>query len=296
MNKTYRQPLLIKIAAWGYILLATPIFVILLISYWQGTSNDTSAYIGIPVLFMPFYIGAWWLVWHFRGKFILTNDGILLQQLSKETFLRYQDIHTIAERDSLLLPYLLLGTNEHSLSISFQVDKFSDLYANLKRRVAALQNAELESLPITLQYQPGYVRQIILAVLANAVFTGVLSVGFAYEEFSLAKWFSSWSIFLFLMALIFWWNEWSSPYRVLIDQNRIEAHYLFRKTRIFSSRDITRIEREHQVRRLRYSGKIHIYPLVITFANGERLQLEEGRIWSFGYSPDRLYAILTQQF
>lgn len=195
MNQTYRQPMMIRIAAWGYILLATPIFVILFVSYWQGTSTDTSAYIGIPILFMPFYIGAWWLVWHFRGKYILKDDGILLQQLGRQTFLRYQDIHTIAERGNQIVPALFLGTNERSLSISFQVDQFSDLYTNLKRRVAALHNAELETLPITLQYQPGYVKQVLLVVLANAVFMGILSAGFDYEEFSLEKWFSSWSIF-----------------------------------------------------------------------------------------------------
>ncbi|HKJ39016.1 MAG TPA: hypothetical protein VJ972_09585, partial [Anaerolineales bacterium] len=87
MNQTYRQPYQIKIVAWLFIALCTPIFLLLF------TVNDTSAQIGIPLLFGPFFIGAVWILWYFRGKFILTKEGITLSQLGKETFLRYQDIY-----------------------------------------------------------------------------------------------------------------------------------------------------------------------------------------------------------
>ena len=94
---------------------------------------------------------------------------------------------------------------------------------------------------------------------------------------------------------MFWIGERVNPYEVDIDRNQIEARYLFGKTRRFNSGAILSIIRERQVRRIRYTAKMIVYPIVITFENGERWQLEEGRIWVFGYSPDRLFAILKKQ-
>ena len=68
MQTEFRQPREIKLAAWLYLMLATPIFFIL---FWEGIHGrveDKSALILIPLLFLPFYLGAIWLLWYFRGK------------------------------------------------------------------------------------------------------------------------------------------------------------------------------------------------------------------------------------
>jgi len=291
--RAYRQPREIKIVAWLYLALATPVIFIFLIELSQGRVEDPSSFIFIPLLFLPFYIGACWLLWHFRGEFVLSEDGITLKQFGRDTFLRYQDIFSIEERDSQFLPYLLLVTSEASLIISFKVNNFTDLYANLRRRIPAMQIAEQETLPLMLQFRPDYFRQMLICFFAYALFTGVLSTGFAHNK----PWsmLGAWSLFLAIAVFVFWINELTSPYRVTIDRDRVEAHYLFGKTRIFVVADVIHIERERQVRRIRYGATMVVHPIVITLKNGERLQLEEGRIWSFGYSPDRLLIILKRQ-
>jgi len=296
MQRTYRQPRAIKLVAWLYIALATPTFLMLFWEFSQGRVEDRAAIVFIPLLFMPFYLGAVWLLWRFRGHFVLTNEGITLAQLGKQTFLRYHDIFSIEERDSQLLPYLLLVTPETSLSISFKVDNFSDLYAHLRQRVSAMRMAESETLPLTLRFRPGYVRDVAVGFSAYGIFTGVLSTGMTHNKpWPIWYWLGSWSIFIVIAGFVFWLNEWASPYSVDINQDHIEARYLFRKTHKFNTGEIIHIERERQVRQIRYGSKMVVYPLVITFVNEQRFQLEESRIWAFGYSPDRLLAILKNQ-
>jgi len=296
MKKTYRQPSMIKVVAWIFLALTTPIFVILFYEFSQGRVEDKSAIILIPLLFMPFYIGALWILWHFRGKFILTREGISLSQFGKETFLRYQDIYTIEERDSQFIPYLLLVAPEASLKISFKTDSFSNLYATLRQYISPMEIAERTSLPLALRFRAEYLRESLIWFSVYAIFTGILSTGITHNKpWPILYWLGMWGVFitiaLFLLAL----NEWASPYQVSFASNQIEAKYLFRKMRTFSTQAILRIERERQVRRIRYGMTMVVHPIVITFENGERFQLEEGRIWSFGYSPDRLLAILTHQ-
>jgi len=296
MERIYRQPREIKLVAWIYLALTTPVILILLIEFSQGRIEDPSSFIFIPLLFLPFYVGACWILWHFRGEFVLSDDGITLKQFGRDTFLRYQDVFSIEERDSQFLPYLLLVTSEASLSISFKVNNFTDLYANLRKRISVMQVAEREKLPLALRFRPGYVRQMMIGFSAYAVFTGVLSTGFAHNKpWSVWSMLGAWGLFLAIAAFVFWINELTSPFQVAIDRERIEASYLFNKTRVFITGDILRVEREKQVRRIRYGATMVVYPIVITFESGERLQLEEGRIWSFGYSPDRLFAILNRQ-
>jgi len=287
MERVYRQPREIK----------TPVILIFLVELSKGRVEDPSSYIFIPLLFLPFYIGACWVLWHFRGEFILTDEGITLKQFGRQTCLPYQDILSIEERDSQFLPYLLLVSSETSLTISFKVNNFTDLYANLRQRISVMQMAERETFPLMLCFRPGYVRQVLIGFSAYALFTGVLSTGFAHNKpWSVWSMLGAWSIFLVIAFFVFWINELTSPYQVTVDGERIEARYLFSKTKMFASNAITKIERERQVRRIRYGATMVVHPIVITFQSGERLQLEESRIWSFGYSPDRLVIILKRQF
>ncbi len=298
MQKTYAQPRMIKVAAWLFLALTTPVFIVLFCEFSQGRVADKSAVILIPLLFMPFYIGALWILWHLRGKFILTNEGITLSQLGRETFLRYSDIYALEERDSqLFMPYLLLLTDDARLTISFQTDNFSHLYATLRQHIPVMGIAERARLPLVLRFRAEYKKQNVVGFAIYAIFSGILSTGVAHDKpWSILYWLGMWSFFIFLALFLLALNEWASPYSVTFDRAQIEAKYLFRKTRVFSTQTILKIERERQVRRIRYGAKIVVHPLVITFENDERFQLEERRIWSFGYSPDRLLAILSQVF
>ena len=297
MEKEYHQPREIKLAAWLFLMLATPVFVMLFWEYLHGRIKDQSAIMLIPLLFMPFYIGAIWLLWHFRGKFILKPDGILLQQFGKDTFLRFLDIQRIEERDSQLLPYLLLTTPTQRLKISFKVDNFSVIYAILRERIPVMKVAESEKLPLKLRFRPGYLREMLPVAGAYLFFTGILSMGATREQsWELGTALLMWGIFILLPIFLFWLEERLNPYAVDIDQDQIEARYLFGRARKFKSGEIASIARERQIRQMRYNTKLVVHPIVVSFENGERLQIEEGRIWAFGYSPDRLLVILKRAF
>lgn len=297
MQKIYGQPRMIKIPAWIFLALTMPIFVILFYEFSQGRVED-KAVILIPLLFMPFCIGAIWVLWHFRGKFILTNEGITLSQLGKETFLRYSDIYAIEERDSqLFMPYLLLLTDDARLTISFQTDNFSNLYATLRQHISVMEIAERARLPLALRFRAEYKKQTLVGFSLYAIFTGILSTGVTHDKpWSILYWLGMWSVFIAIALFLLAINEWASPYQVTFARDEIRAKYLFRKMRTFSTQAILKVERERQVRRIRYGVTTTVFPIVITFQNGERFQLEEGRIWSFGHSPDRLLLILTKNY
>ena len=236
MQKTYRQPAMIKVVAWVYLVLATLIFIVLFYEFSQGRVEDKSAVILIPLLFMPFYLGALWILWHFRGKFILTKDGITLSQLGKETFLRYSDIHTIEERDSqLFIPYLLLLTDDARLTISFQADNFSNLYATLRQYIPVMGITERTPLPLALRFRAEYKKQTIVGFSIYAIFTGILSTGVSQDNpGAIWPWLGMWSLFIVIAIFLLAINEWASPYQVSVDSKQIEAKYFFRKTRTFS--------------------------------------------------------------
>jgi len=297
MNKSYHQPILIRAVAWIYIILATPA-ALLFLGALQPERPNWPALAG-PLLFLAlFYAGAWWLLWVFRGHYLLTDDAIILRQWGRQTRLRYRDICAIQEKDSQLLPYLVLITPQTRLAISCKVEGFSELYTTLRQRVPALRAAESAQLPFELRLKPNFWASAGLGFGVYAIFTGALSIGGVWGQPYLTLWhgLGLWGLFLAIAAAGFLMSEAGLPYAVTFTATRIEARYWLGKTRAWPAMEITRIERERQERHGRHGARIQVYPLVLTFAGGERLQLDEARIWSFGYSPDRLQSILTQHF
>ncbi len=297
MNKTYPQPILIRAVAWIYIILATPAGLLFL-GPLQPNRPNWPALAG-PLLFLGlFYGGAWWLLWVFRGHYLLTDDAIILRQWGRQTRLRYRDICAIQEKDSQLLPYLVLITPQTRLTISGKVEGFSELYATLRQRVPALRAAKPAQLPVELRLNSNFWASAGLGFGVYAIFTGALSIGGVWGQPYLTLWhgLSLWGLFLTIAVAGFLLSEAGPPYAVTFTATRIEARYWLGQTRAWPAAELTRIERERQERRGRHGARMEVYPLVLTFAGGECLQLDEARIWSFGYSPDRLQSVLTQHF
>jgi hypothetical protein len=298
MTKTYRQPILIRVIAWGYILAATPAGLICFWAWGQDSSTDSSALLGPLLLMGSFYAGAWGVIWHYRGDYRLTEESITLRQWGRQTTLRYQDICAIKELNSQWLPYLQLVTPHASLSISNKTEGFADLYATLRERVPALRATEEAPAAIHLRLDKYYLMAAGVGFGVYAVFTGILSMGGVWGQPNLT-WkhgLGAWG--LFLLIAIFGWlvNEWGEPYDVSFTPTHIEARYVLGKTRRWPTTDLTGLERQRQLRDGRPGVRREVHPLVLTFTHGPTLQLEEERIWAFGYSPERLLVMLTGYF
>ncbi len=124
-SKTFRQSGNIRIAAGGFILLLTPVLIIFGRAQLRGELDDPALFGVMTFFFLPFYVGAWWLLWQFNGRFILTSQSIILKQLGRTTEIQYTDIIQLEERNQPA-PHLRLRTRHNQkLIILYQTERFS---------------------------------------------------------------------------------------------------------------------------------------------------------------------------
>ncbi len=296
-SKTFRQSGNIKIVAGGFILLLTPVLIIFGRAQLRGELDDPALFGVMTLFFLPFYVGAWWLLWQFNGRFILTSQSIILKQLGRITEIAYADIIQLEERNQPA-PHLRLRTHRNQkLIILYQTERFSELYATLRQHVSLMKQAEEVSFPLELCLPANYYRQGILPAIAILLFFGVMTARLVRTQPHLTAWhglgFMGFvSLIILFVAFVV---DHGSPTAVTFSDFDIQTRSLFGREKAWPVNEIANIARERQKRH--YKGATYIVqPLVITFSDGKRLVLDEGRIWAFGYAPDRLYAILAQHY
>lgn len=297
MNKTYKQSPGVQLIAVLFILLVTPIFIIFGQAYQAGELDDPALFGLMALFFLPFYVGSWWLLWAFNGRFHLTDDAITLKQVGRETEIPYSDIIRIEER-SQPAPHLRVQSRlGDKIIILYQTERFSDLYAGLKRKTAVLQQAEEVVFPLNLRLPANDYKQGILPTILILLFFGALTAGLVNDKphLTIGHGVGFMAFILLLILLVVLLIDSRSPTAVTFSAMSIKTRSLFGKEKEWMADTITRVERERIERY--YRGTTHVYyPLTITFADGEKLRIDEGRIWAFGYAPDRLYAIVARQY
>ena len=296
--KTYRQSTAVQFASGTYILLLTPICIVFWDAYQKGQLNDPLQFALLVLMFFPFYVVAWVMLWRFNGRFHLTNDAIILKQLGRTTEIAYTDIINMEEHSQLGAPYLRLRTHQNkTLIILFQTEHFSDLYVTLKKHVTIVQQAENVAFPLHLQLPANYYWKSLVLISLALLFFGLLAAGLVNQEAHLTVWHGLGFMGLFILVVFFvaYESEGKPPTAVIFSDMSVQTQYLFGKPKEWSAKEIRRITRERQERY--YKGTTHVtHPLVITFQDGQKFQLDENRIWLFGYVPDRLFAILAQHY
>lgn len=296
-NKTFRQSTAVQIAAGSFILMLTPICIIFWGAYQKGELDDPLLFGLLMLLFSPFYVVACVILWRFNGRFLLTDHAIILKQLGRTTKIAYSDILDIEER-SQLAPHLRLHTKQNkTLLILFQTERFSALYATLKQHVAAMHQAEQIAFPLHLKLPAHYYRNSLIPLLFTLFFFGFLTAGLVTTTSHLTIWHGLGFMGLFILIVLFvaYLTESKPPTAVIFSDMSMQTHYLSGKSQEWPVNEIKQIARERQERH--YKGATHItHPLVFTFKDGQRFQLDESRIWLFGYAPDRLFAILSKQY
>lgn len=280
-----------------FILLLTPVLIIFGRAQLRGELDDPALFGVMMLFFLPFYVGALWLLWQFNGRFILTPHAIILKQLGRTTEIAYADIIQLEER-SQLAPHLRLRTQQNQkLIILYQTERFSELYAALRQNVSLMQQAEAVSFPLELRLPANYYRQGILPAMAILLFFGVLTVQLVSERPHLTAWHGAGFMGFICLLILFvaFVTDHGSPTAVTFSDLNIQTRSLFGREKVWPANEIVNIVQERQKRTYRGSTFI-VNTLVITFAEGKRLLLDEGRIWAFGYAPDRLYAILAHHY
>ncbi len=296
-SKTFRQSGNIKIVAGVFILLLTPVLIVFGRAQLRGELDDPALFGVMMLFFLPFYVGSWWLLWQFNGRFHLTPHAIILKQLGRTTEIAYADIIQLEERNQPA-PHLRLRTHQNQkLIILYQTERFSELYAALRQHVSLMQQAEAVSFPLELRLPANYYRQGILPAMAILLFFGVLTVRLVSERPHLTAWHGAGFMGFICLLILFvvFVTDHGSPTAVTFSDFDIQTSSLFGREKAWPANDIANIARERQKRH--YKGATYIVqPLVITFSDGKRLLLDEGRIWAFGYAPDRLHTILARHY
>ena len=296
-SKTFRQSGNIKIVAGCFILLLTPIFILLGRAQWRGQLDDPALFAVMMLFFLPFYVGSWWLLWQFNGRFHLTPQSIILKQLGRTTEIEYADIIQLEERNQPA-PHLRLRSHQNQkLIILYQTERFSELYAILRQHASLMKQEEHVAFPLALRLPANYYRQGILPAIAILLFFGVMTARLVGTRPHLTAWHGLGFMGFICLIILFivFVNDHGSPTAVTFSDFDIQTRSLFGRKKAWAVNEIATIARERQKRTYRGATFI-VQPLVITFADSQRLLLDEGRIWAFGYAPDRLYTILARHY
>lgn len=254
-----------------------------------------------PVLRVLFYV-------HGSGYIILTDEHILWNRFGKEIRLAYQDIRSYENRRDLFGPFLLLSSTTESVKISRQVENYSELYAELQRRVTFFSEAPALDIPWELHLQPDYVRSSTKGFLALIGLAGLIFVLIIWlSEFPLIQIIGipDKNLVAFGLAMISLLIAGLAVAVLLSDVNGLLS-ITFALSEIHLRRiwgapvswDADRIRSISRKRRERvYRGGTRVdQPLYVEFKDGQHLEFTDGWAEAFGIDLERLESSLHQLY
>ncbi len=114
------------------------------------------------------------------GRYVLTDEALLWLVSNRVQRLAYQDLRSYRLDGTFPRADLLLSSERSRIKISHQVEGFSGLYQELRRRLAALQEAPLSDVPWELHLQPNYVRRGNTGQRATTLLAGLIALLVTY--------------------------------------------------------------------------------------------------------------------
>lgn len=254
-----------------------------------------------PVLGVLFYV-------HGSGYFILTGEHIRWKRFGKEIRLAYQGIHSYENSRDLFGPVLLLSSSSETLKVSRQVENYSELYAELQRRVVAFSGAPALDIPWELHLQPDYIRSSNKGFLALIGLTGLIFVLIIWmSEFPLiqiigipeknlvAFGLSMVSLLIAGLAIAVLLSDVNGLLSITFALTEIRLHRLWGAPVIWSADAIRTISRKRRERLYRGGTRVD-QPLYIEFKDGRHLEFTDGWAEAFGLDLERLEASLHQLY
>ncbi len=253
---------------------------------------------------LPFVLlGGYFFVRH-SGEIILTDDAITLSRFGREKRVSYLDVIAVRQ-DYHLPPNLVLSTADTSLKFSRLVYDWPELDAALRRRIAAFGQTDQATFPLVLGFGIKFfaTNGLLLAVLF--AFIELLAFGAFYERYGvwralgMAAVVSGSLVGLTWAAAVLATLLSGQPIRCVFTADSVEARYAFGKRRSWAARDIQAIHMEEHQSAVQ-SGYVKVerllHPVIITFKDGQPLIINPDRARDFGYTPERLNAVLRRLY
>lgn len=253
------------------------------------------------LLASPFPLMGLYLMWHHTGRVVLTNDAITLHRLGRTKQICYADVTEVREKDNGMPSGIVIRSLGTTIRISRFINRYPEMYNLLRWQVGVLQRREREESPFEVQVERRFVVRngiLLTIVLAIAVASTIVITREA-EQTWIALAFSSAAWALAVIPVTIMALELKQPTGIRFTSGEIEARYLLRESQRWEVTESMRIQLGVQKRwvRVRYARVQSVrYPVVITFGDGEGLQLTETRIGAFGYAPEALATILRQLY
>lgn len=228
----------------------------------------------------------------FNGRFHYTSTTISRVRFGHSTTFAFRDIIRLEKHNSPLVPYLRLHTTGQTMDITNQVIDFTTLEQLLRTQLSQLQDNLPMSLPITLYLPARFYLSNFLTLFVLILFLGglLLMAASSGGQADIPGLMAFCGGFMGIIVLAALFSENGDPYKLILTQTAVIAHYLH-KTKTIPTTTMQQIMRERHT--ASYKGFQRItYPIVITQTNGKKWVLEERRIWAFGYTPQQLLEMM----
>jgi tetratricopeptide (TPR) repeat protein len=233
------------------------------------------------------------------GRYVLTEDALLWQVSNRVHRLAYQDLRAYRLDGTFPRADLLLSTERSRIKISHQVEGFAGLYQELHRRTAALQDAPPSSVPWELPLRPDYVRKGSTGQLATIVLAGLIALLVTYlsQDLNLLRAYlgpgatpATLAFGLLVVTVLIaalgvgislfdLFNLIALSFQV----GEIRSQRLFGPERTWQGQDVIEISRQRHEQLFRGGTRVD-FPLYIIFANGEKLEINDG--WAAAHAAD----------
>ncbi len=288
--------------------------------------------IGIPLMFVPLAIGGAIFLLRHTGFVLLGAEGVSLRRTGRARFVRYSDIVELRLRTNPFAPALLIRGREETLGIPRTLTNLPQFYEWLLARVPpAVRDATLGK-PVTPRADGGPVYALAVSwrvwalYIAGTVLLALFYLGFGLMGLwmelaqgnappfrteslqSIAIWFLVLSV-VFIPALIVVIRALLTRYGPFQIEQPIAWEFYPERIRYRLPRGSWQEKPAHDLQRARLQAlpfkvrgargvqqKMTSYALVLEFAGGEQLVVEQERAVQFGESVERLHAIIQDLY
>lgn len=254
----------------------------------------------------PFAVlGVYWF-WRHSGSVILTEDAVIVRHFQFEQRMTYAEVVAFQEQDAHIPPNYVLKSQERTLKFSREIENLNELYGLLRDKIPLLGEAGPVSLPLVLDFMPGFLRNvgiwvgIIVLVLGSLIGVGLRGSKNVSEDLFFIALTLILVAGLAVAAAVPRLKQ--KPRELTFAATEIRMRPFWGAPQTFNAGQIQDILIEEQVSVARpvrlgwQTVRVTLHPLVIRFRDGRRLVIQESQAWQAGYSPERLLATLRQLY
>lgn len=258
----------------------------------------------VLLLTAPFGIMGFYLMWRHNGEVILTDEALIVRRWGRERSLQYAEIVGVQAKDGHIPPNFTVKGANYSLKFSRFVENFSEIYRSLQARTGSIMYPlnDNSGFPQRIHIQRKFILQNGLYLLGLCALAVGLTLGVANDREDAMQIYIVFGTFwiIIIIGAIIAATMPLQPIAFTLEEDQIIAHYLGGRRRPWLVHNLQSIEMQTQQFTVRKGMVPPVqgvrYPILITFQDGQMIQIAEERAQAFGFTPERLAALLRQLY